>query len=116
MPDSLTLLEELHRQGTDLYCLSNMSHSTWEFLQPRHEFWTRFKGIVISAQVGLVKPDAAIYRHLLESHALVAAETLFLDDRPDNVDGARRAGIHSFVFESAAKARARLLGGGWEQG
>ena len=113
MPDSLALLEELHRSGVDLYCLSNMSHGTWEFLRPRHEFWSRFKGILISAELGLVKPDAAIYRHLLDTWSLAPAETVFLDDRPDNVKGARAVGIHSFVFEGAAKARARLHEGRW---
>jgi HAD superfamily hydrolase (TIGR01509 family) len=113
IPESLALLEELDRTGVDLYCLSNMSHGTWSFLRPRHGFWSRFKGIVISAELGVVKPDPAIYRHLLQAYALAPAETVFLDDRPANVEGARRAGIHAFVFEGAQSARARLLGGRW---
>lgn len=113
MPESLTLLEELHRGGVGLYVLSNMSHGTWEFLQPRHDFWSRFKGIVISAHVRLVKPDAAIYRHLLDAYSLDAGETVFMDDKPENVEGSRAAGLPAFVFEGATKARERIFGGGW---
>jgi HAD superfamily hydrolase (TIGR01509 family) len=113
MPESLALLEELHRRGVGLYVLSNMSHGTWEFLRPRHDFWDRFHGIVISAQVRLVKPDPAIYRHLLDAHSLAAGETLFMDDRPENVAGARSLGIHSFLFEGASHARDRILRGAW---
>lgn len=115
MPESLALLEELHRLDVRLYCLSNMSHGTWEYLEPRHDFWRRFTGIVISAQVRLVKPDVAIYRHLLETFALDPAETVFLDDRLENVAGARLAGIRAHHFDHAAAVRARLFDGGWRQ-
>jgi len=115
MPESLALLEELHRESVELYCLSNMSHGTWDHLRPRHEFWGRFRGIVISAQVGTVKPEPAIYRHLLDSYALEPGETVFLDDRPENVEGGRRAGMRAFVFEGAAQARALLFEGLWSR-
>ena len=114
MPESLALLEDLHRRGVNLYVLSNMSHGTWEFLQPRHDFWSRFKGIVISAQLRLVKPEPAIYQYLLDTWSLAAGETVFMDDRPENVEGARKVGIRSFVFDGAANARARLTSGRWD--
>ncbi len=115
MAESLALLEELHRGSVDLYCLSNMSHGTWDYLRPRHDFWSRFKGIVISAQLRLVKPDLAIYRHLVDAFSLVPSQTVFFDDRPDNVEGARRAGLRAFLFDGAARARALLLEGNWNR-
>ena len=120
MQDSLALLEELHREfqrepkgGPRLFVLSNMSRTTWEYLSPRHDFWRRFEGIVISAQLRLVKPDRAIYQHLLKQWSLDPAQTLFMDDRPENVEAARALGIKSFVFTTAADARARLHDGRW---
>ncbi len=113
MPESLAFLEELHRAGVALYCLSNMSHDTWDYLRPRHDFWSRFAGIVISAQVRLVKPDAAIYRHLLSQFALDPKQTVFFDDRRDNIDGARAEGIQAHLFDHAAPARALVLEGRW---
>jgi putative hydrolase of the HAD superfamily len=116
MPESLALLEELRRTGaTKLYVLSNMSHTTWEYLAPRHDFWKGFDGLVISAQIRMVKPDRAIYRHMLSTFALDPAETVFFDDRPDNVAGARAEQIKAFLFDGAAKARARLFDGSWRE-
>ena len=116
MPDSLALLEELRRTGaTRLYVLSNMSHATWEYLEPRHDFWKGFDGLVISARIGMVKPEPGIYRHLLSTFGLAPEETVFFDDRADNVAGARAERIRSFVYEGAAKARARLFDGAWRE-
>lgn len=116
MAESLALLEELRRTGeTKLYVLSNMSHTTWEYLAPRHEFWKGFDGLVISAQIRMVKPDPAIYRHLLATFSLDPAQTVFFDDRPDNVAGARAESIRAFLFDGAAKARARLFDGSWRE-
>jgi putative hydrolase of the HAD superfamily len=115
MPESVAFLEELHRGGdVGLYVLSNMSHATWDYLKPRHDFWRRFQGIVISAQVRLVKPDPAIYRHLLEQWRLDAGETVFLDDRPENVAGARAVGLQAHLFERPAQARALVIEGRWK--
>jgi putative hydrolase of the HAD superfamily len=115
MPESLAFLEELHRGGAvGLYVLSNMSHATWDYLRPRHDFWRRFQGIVISAQVRLVKPDPAIYRHLLEQFALDPAETVFFDDRPENIAGAKSVGLQAHQFDHAATARTLVLEGRWK--
>lgn len=114
MAESLAFLEELHRAGVALYVLSNMSHDTWDYLRPRHDFWARFAGIVISAQLRLVKPDAAIYRHLLTQYALDPKQTVFFDDRPENVAGARAEGIQAHLFERAAPARALVVEGRWK--
>jgi 2-haloacid dehalogenase len=113
MPESLALLQELDERGLGHYVLSNMSTGTWDFLKPRHGFWGRFDGIVISAHVKLVKPQREIYDHLLKTWSLDPETTVFMDDRPENVEGARAAGIAAFVFTSAADARERLFGGTW---
>ena len=113
MPESLALLQELDDLGLKLYVLSNMSHGTWDFLEPRHDFWKRFDGILISAHVKLVKPQREIYEHLLKTWSLDPKTTVFMDDRPENVEGARKAGIPSFVFTNAADARERLFDGMW---
>ena len=69
---------------------------------------------MISAQVRLVKPDPAIYRHLLEQFALDPTETVFFDDRPENVAGARAAGLQAHQFDHAATARALVIEGRWK--
>jgi len=106
--DTLRLLEKLHARGVPLYCLSNMSNSVYTHLAVLHDFWERFRGIVISGQIQLLKPERAIYEHLLTRYGLTAAETVFLDDLEANVIGARAAGLQSFQFRDAAEAERQL--------
>ena len=111
---SVALVESLAQRGFKLYCLSNMGASTWRFVQSRDAFWRRFDGIVISAQVRLLKPEPAIYRHLLVTFSLQPGDTLFIDDTAANVAGARALGIHAIEFHDADDCRAeveRLLAG-----
>jgi HAD superfamily hydrolase (TIGR01509 family) len=62
-----------------------------------------FDGIMISGDEGLVKPDIAFYSKCLKKFNLAAAETLFVDDQMINVEGARKVGMHSFLFEYKSK-------------
>ncbi|MEZ4658349.1 MAG: hypothetical protein R2911_12315 [Caldilineaceae bacterium] len=50
-----------------LYCLSNMPVERYAWLRQSHDFWPLFAGIIISGEIQLIKPDAAIYQHLLQN-------------------------------------------------
>jgi len=68
---------------------------------------------VNSAEVGLAKPDPAIYRYTLDRLGVAPEETVFLDDLVRNTDAARLMGIHALVFtdaETALEDLAALLG------
>ena len=80
-----------------LFVLSNMSHEFIEFLR-RVPVYRHFDGEVVSCEEGICKPEPAIYRLLLERYALDPAETLFIDDRPENVEAAEREGIVGFHY------------------
>ncbi|WP_279579441.1 HAD-IA family hydrolase [Fodinicola feengrottensis] len=60
---------------------------------------------VISAEVGLAKPDPAIYQLLLERLALPAETVAFIDDIEHNVEAAQEVGIVSVVHTDAATTR-----------
>lgn len=63
---------------------------------------------IVSGDVGVMKPDAAIYRRVLEQAATPANRAIFIDDRPANVAAAEALGIGGIVFTSAAPLAARL--------
>jgi len=107
-PDTVRLLETLHGRGVPLYCLSNMSDSIYVHLAGLHGFWARFQGIVISGQIQLLKPERAIYEHLVTRYGLKPEETVFLDDIEANVLGARAAGWQALQFRDAADAERQL--------
>lgn len=64
---------------------------------------------IFSAVCGKVKPNMDIYEHLCEECGILPAETLFIDDRVENVEGARRIGITGYLFDGdALRLRAYL--------
>jgi putative hydrolase of the HAD superfamily len=67
-----------------------------------------FQRLYFSGDLGLVKPEPEIYRHLLADLGATPAEVAFLDDRADNVEAAIQAGIKGILFTDAASARAEL--------
>lgn len=108
-PETVRLLRSLQARGVPLYCLSDMPAGVYDHLRSRLDFWDAFSGIVISSHVRLCKPEPAIYGHLLEAHGLEAARTVFIDDMPANVAGAREAGLQAIRFGDIAQVEAELL-------
>jgi 2-haloacid dehalogenase len=103
--DSVEILRELHRRGVPIYALSNWGAETFDIARDRFGFLQLFNGIVISGRVGVAKPDPRIFRVLLEEHDLSAAEVVFIDDHPPNVETARTLGFDVIHFTTAPELR-----------
>lgn len=103
IPETIQLLGPLRERGYKLHILSNFIREMFHLLHPRLAFFNRFDGIVTSFSVGMVKPDRDIYEHLLAAYKLDAAECLFIDDMPSNVEGALAVGIPAIQFQSPAQ-------------
>ena len=92
------LIDELKVAGYKLYVLSNMSCEFIDFLR-KQKVYENFDGDVVSCEVGIVKPMPEIYDLLLKRFDLDPAETIFIDDRKENVDAAAAKGIATFHFD-----------------
>ncbi|MBR6559602.1 MAG: HAD family phosphatase [Alistipes sp.] len=92
------LIDELKAAGYKLYVLSNMSREFIDFLR-KQKVYENFDGDVVSCEVGIVKPMPEIYDLLLKRFDLDPAETIFIDDRKENVDAAAAKGIATFHFD-----------------
>jgi epoxide hydrolase-like predicted phosphatase len=88
--------------------LSNAMSSLRPMLTEQYPILDVFDELIISAEVGLVKPDAAIYALAVERLGVHAREAVFVDDFIENVEGARRAGLHAVHFRSRQQALAEL--------
>jgi HAD superfamily hydrolase (TIGR01509 family) len=108
IPGSIMLLEELADAGVHLYLLSNMPVSTFDYLIQHHAFFAHFKHLVISGAILLVKPEPAIYKHLVEQTGIVPAESVFIDDLLKNVVAAQECGFHAIQFTSPENCREQL--------
>jgi len=87
--------------------LSNFAASLRALLA-QHNLTDAFDAIIISAQEGLVKPDARIYRLAAERLGVPPGECLFVDDLKENVAGARAAEMQALYFAPIAAAIAEL--------
>ena len=107
---SVEILDELHGRGTPLYGLSNFSAETYPPTFARFDFLRRLQGVVVSGEVGVIKPDPRIYEIALERFAIDPRRTVYVDDVAANVEAAARFGIHGIHFRSASALRVELAG------
>ena len=73
-----------------------------------YTFWAQFDGATVSADLGILKPQAEIYRALLTQNEIEASETVFIDDMPYNVKGAEEVGISAIQFKNSAQCEQSL--------
>ena len=92
-------------KANGIYLLSNISIKfTKEYRKNTavDRVLSLFDGLVFSGPLHMIKPDAAIFRYLLDTYGLVAEETLFIDDSPKNIAGAAALGINTYLFDGDA--------------
>jgi 2-haloacid dehalogenase len=107
VPGTLDVVRDLHTAGVGLLVLSNMPADVLHVLEG-FDWLGLFDGVVVSGREGVVKPDPAIYRLLVDRHGADPATTAFVDDRPENVAAATALGFHGIQFTDAPALRARL--------
>ncbi|MGD1019619.1 MAG: HAD family phosphatase [Verrucomicrobiia bacterium] len=106
--DSMIVLAESLKTRVPRLLLSNTNAIHMDYILERYTFLDDFDAHILSHEVGLLKPDAAIYRYTLDKYGLTAERTVFLDDLATNVEGARRVGMQAIHFLNPEQARAEL--------
>lgn len=91
-------ISQCKEQGMKVYVLSNACNKFFEYF-PKHYNMDVFDGIMVSSKVRLIKPDVRIYELLCNTYGLTPQECLFIDDKLENVEAARKVGLHAFLFE-----------------
>ena len=105
-------VKALKTRGVRLFLLSNIScrfAATWQETPAIKELFSLFDGLVFSGPLGLTKPHAPIFHHLLNTYGLTAEECLFVDDNLSNVAGANAVGIEGYLFDGDVDALAKKL-------
>jgi putative hydrolase of the HAD superfamily len=103
---------QLKERGLLTAILSNIGDAVLKSVEREFDWIHRFDVLVWSFQLHMAKPDPAIYRHLLKELGTRPEETLFLDDKPVNVEAARALGIHAIEFTTIERLRADLIAAG----
>jgi 2-haloacid dehalogenase len=113
LPGMANLVADLDSARIPLHAITNFSHEFWPSFRAREAaLFDRFRSILVSGEVRLVKPDPAIYALALERFGLAAGEGLFVDDRAENVEAAERGGFVGHLFRDAFTLRAAIEGYG----
>lgn len=92
------VVKKLRSYEFDLYVLSNASERFYNFALANNPILKFFKGITISAELKLLKPEREIYDQFCEIHNLTPDECLFIDDQLVNVQAAADAGWQAYQF------------------
>ena len=108
IPETIELINVLALTEHRLFVLSNMPIELMQHLEAEYDFWDKFDGKTISSRIQLIKPEIAIYEHLLATHGLIATETVFIDDLEKNLAAASTLGIHTIRFISPEQCRQDL--------
>jgi putative hydrolase of the HAD superfamily len=103
----LTRLDALRAARIPTALLSNFSTDLRRLLR-QQDLLRRFDHVGISAEIGVMKPDAAAYQAVLARLALPATACIFVDDQPDNVMAARVLGMQGVVFDNTPACLAAL--------
>lgn len=112
IPGTIELLKDLKNQGYQLYSITDNIKEFVEYHRKNSNFFHYFKDVIISAEVGILKPDPKIFQHLLDKHQLNPAECIFIDDLDKNIEGAKSVGIEGIIFTDPKSCREELLAKG----
>ena len=98
----------LKKRGYKVFILSNFGQRSFEINSHLYTFLEDVDGLLISYEIGKIKPEPEIYEALLERYSFSAKESVFIDDRKINVDAAILCGMKGIVFDGYEKTQQKL--------
>ena len=98
---TVRLVRQLKDAGYPLFALSNWSAETFPIARHKYDCLQLFDAIIVSGEVGLIKPDPAIFELAVKRSGVVASECLFIDDHGPNIAVAQQLGMQAIHFRSA---------------
>ena len=105
---TVEIMKRLKKAGYQLYGLSNWSAETFPIAREQYDFFDLLDDIIISGEVGVVKPEPEIFEIALERAGRPASECLFIDDALENIEQARRMGFATIHFQSPEQLEREL--------
>jgi 2-haloacid dehalogenase len=105
---TVDILKALKQAGFPLYGLSNWPAGKFQLVRHKYDFFNWFDDIVISGEVGMAKPDARIYRLVLDRAGKPASQCIFIDDSAGNIQAARQLGFQTILFTSPRQLQQEL--------
>ncbi|AAK81504.1 putative hydrolase of the HAD superfamily [Clostridium acetobutylicum] len=102
------LMKELREKGYKIYLLSNYHLKAFKLISDKYDFIRDVDGGIISSKVKLLKPELEIYKALTNSCGIKPEESIFIDDREENVEAAIKLGFNGIVFKDAYELKGKF--------
>lgn len=99
-PAMLAWIPRIKQAGFRLGILSNMGDGVLDYLRPRFSWLAQFDHLTWSCELGVVKPDPAIYLHTVKKLNVSPDRALFIDNLQKNIAGAEAIGLNAALFEN----------------
>ena len=112
-PEMMAWLPKIKAAGFRLGVLSNMPAGVLSFMLPRFDWLGQFDHLTWSCDLGLVKPDPAIYLHTVKKLGVAPDQALFIDNLERNTIGAEAVGLLAAVFQDVTQLQKDLEGRGF---
>ncbi len=93
LPSSMDAMKRAQEASVPMYILSNMQSHAWAHLEKTYDCFQLCSGVLVSCDVGLIKPDPAIYKSLCDSFSLAPESCVFVDDMAENIEAAITFGM-----------------------
>ena len=106
----------LQEAGIKTAILSNMGEDILAYMRQEFGWLAHFQHHTWSCELGICKPDPAIYLHTCEKLKVQPPKALFLDDKPENIAAATEVGLNALLFENIEQLRADLEVRGLQDG
>ena len=104
--DVVAILLQL-KSSARVVCGTNVFDSHYDYLVPRG-YYDLFDAVYASNKMGVSKPHAKFYRHILNTEGLRPEDAVFIDDDETNVLAAEKLGIRSILFRDAERLRSEI--------
>jgi epoxide hydrolase-like predicted phosphatase len=95
---AIEIAKSLKQKGYRIAILSNDAKESSDLRRTKHHFDEIFDAIIISCHYGVIKPNPEIYRFALNKLKALPEQSLFIDDRMENIESSRNLGINSILF------------------
>ncbi|HRY59994.1 MAG TPA: HAD family phosphatase [Patescibacteria group bacterium] len=105
----IELCKELRTNGIKLILLSDQTREWWPFLNDKFKIDSYFDSTIVSALVGVHKPDPKIYQMAVEVSGMKPEECIFVDDLEHNLEPAEKIGMKTIFFKDPKQLRGDLI-------